>query len=102
MEHSAERLTVGFQGDRSMTTYPTQYYSAAALFRMAAVMQAASRHLRTTAKSLQTWLEKRRRAAVAFDEFETMSERDLRDIGLSRADVLRVAWGASDRNCNPI
>ena len=88
-----------------MTTYQThqtQYYSAVALFRMAAAMHAAAGYMRGAAKSLQTWLEKRRRAAIAFDEFETMSERDLRDIGLSRADVLRVAWGATDRNCGTV
>ena len=81
-----------------MTTYQTPHYSAVALFRMAAAMHVAARYLRGAAKSLHTWLEKRRRAAIAFDEFETMSERDLLDIGLSRADVLRVAWGAAEPN----
>jgi hypothetical protein len=34
--------------------------------------------------------------------FGAMSERELFDIGLTRVDVHRVAWGASDRNHNPI
>jgi uncharacterized protein YjiS (DUF1127 family) len=80
-----------------MFTYETQYRSATALFLVAAVMQAASRHVRATAKRLHVWLEKRRVAAAAFDDFGTMSERELLDIGLTRVDVHRVAWGASDR-----
>ena len=85
-----------------MSTYETQYYSAVALFRIADIMHAAARRVRAAAKSLQAWLNKRRLAAAAFDAFETMSERDLRDIGLSRADVHRAAWGASVRNLNSI
>ena len=52
--------------------------------------------MRDAAKGLLAWLEKRRVFAAALHDFETMSDRDLRDIGLSRADVNRVAWGASD------
>jgi uncharacterized protein YjiS (DUF1127 family) len=85
-----------------MSTYQTTYYSAVALFRIADVMHAAARQLRAAANSLHVWLERRRLAAAAFAEFETMSDRDLLDIGISRADMYRVAWGASDRNCNLI
>ena len=76
-----------------MTAYQNQYYSTAMMFRIADLMHAAAGQVRSAAKSLHGWLEQRRRAAIAFDEFESMSDRDLRDIGLSRADVLRVAWG---------
>jgi uncharacterized protein YjiS (DUF1127 family) len=79
-----------------MSTYKTPYYSAAAAFRIADIMHAASRRVRAAGRSLHAWSERRRVAATAFDEFARMSERDLRDIGLSRADVHRVAWGASD------
>lgn len=82
-----------------MTAYQNQYYSAVALFRMAAMLYAGAAQMRSAAQSLHTWLEKRRREAIALDEFAAMSERNLRDIGLSRADVLRVAWGVPDRNC---
>ena len=75
--------------------------SAAALFRVATVMQAAARYVRAAAKWLHGCLEKRRVAAAAFDDFATMSERELLDIGLTRVDVHRVAWGASDRNLLP-
>jgi uncharacterized protein YjiS (DUF1127 family) len=67
---------------------------------MAAMMHAAAGHMRTAARSLHAWLETRRRAAVAAREFVAMSDRTLRDIGLSRADVLRVAWGG-DRSGDP-
>jgi uncharacterized protein YjiS (DUF1127 family) len=84
-----------------MSTYETQYYSAVALFRIADIMHAAARRVRAAAKSLHAWLNKRRLAAAAFDAFETMSERDLLDIGLSRADVHRVAWGAYSSTTSP-
>jgi uncharacterized protein YjiS (DUF1127 family) len=81
-----------------MSAYQNQYYSAVALFRAAAALHAAAERMRAAAKSLHDWLERRRRAAIALDEFATMSDRTLLDLGLSRADVLRVAWGAPDRN----
>jgi uncharacterized protein YjiS (DUF1127 family) len=75
----------------------TQYRSAAALFRAAVVMRVASRSLCAAAKSLDAWLERRRIAAAALRDLAAMSERELLDIGLTRSDVHRVAWGASDR-----
>ena len=80
-----------------MITYQTQYRSAAALFLAASVMQAVARHMRAMAKRWHAWLERRRVAAAAFHDFRTMSDRELRDIGITRVDVDRVAWGASDR-----
>ena len=79
-----------------MFTYDTQYRSAAALLWVAAVMLAGARSVRAAAKRLDAWLEKRRAAAAAFHDFGTMSERELLDIGLTRVDLHRVAWGASD------
>ena len=81
-----------------MFMYETQYRSAAALLTVAAVMHAGARHVRAAAKWLDAWLEKRRVAAAALHDLGTMSERELFDIGLTRVDVHRVAWGASDRN----
>ena len=78
-------------------TYENRYYTAAALFRLASAMHAAAGHLRVAANALHARLEKRRRAAIAFHEFERMSERTLRDIGLTRAEALRMAWGVEDR-----
>ena len=86
---------------RPRLTYDSRHRLAAALFRVAAVMQTGARYVRAAAKWLHGWLEKRRVAAAAFDDFGTMSERELLDIGLTRVDVHRVAWGASDRNLLP-
>jgi uncharacterized protein YjiS (DUF1127 family) len=80
----------------------TRYRSAAALLLVAAVMQAGARRLCAAAKGLEAWLEKRRLAAAAFHDFGTMGERDLLDIGLTRADLHRVAWGVSDRFQEPL
>ena len=79
----------------------TQYRSAATLFWAADVMRAGARRVLAVAKRLDAWLERRRVAALALDDFGKMSERDLLDIGLTRVDAHRVAWGASDRNHNP-
>jgi len=88
-----------------MLMYDTQYHStqyhsrsAAVLFVVAIAMLAASRSVRAAANWLDAWIERRRVAAAALHDFGGMNERDLRDIGLSRADVHRVAWGASDRS----
>ena len=85
-----------------MTTYETQYFLAATLFGIAATMQAAAKRVRAAAKWMDGWLERRRVAATAFHDLGMMSERELIDIGLSRADVNRVAWGASDRTHNVV
>jgi uncharacterized protein YjiS (DUF1127 family) len=80
----------------------TQHRSVAALYMVAAGMRAAARHVRAAANWLHNRLERRRIAANAFHDFSTMGDRDLHDIGLSRFDVPRVAWGASDRYQYPI
>jgi uncharacterized protein YjiS (DUF1127 family) len=80
----------------------TPYRSAAALLWLAAGMEAAARGACVAAKWLDAWLERRRVASAALHDLGTMSERELLDIGLTRVDVHRVAWGASDRNHNPI
>jgi uncharacterized protein YjiS (DUF1127 family) len=84
-----------------MFTYDTQYRSATALLWVAAVMLAWARSVRSAAKRLDAWLEKRRVAAAAFHDFAMMSERELLDIGLTRVDLHRVAWGASDGKREP-
>ena len=85
-----------------MSTYETQYRSAAVLFAVASGLRAGARHVCAAAKWLHAWLDRRRAAAAAFHDFATMGERELLDIGLTRVDVHRVAWGGSNRNHNPI
>ena len=97
------RTRVGFFWDAQLVfMYETQYRSAAALFWVAAVVQAGARRVCAAAKWLDAWLERRRVAAAALRDLGTMSERELLDIGLTRVDVQRVAWGASDRIYNHI
>jgi uncharacterized protein YjiS (DUF1127 family) len=76
-----------------MDTYETPYRSAAALFWLAAVMQAGTGRLAAAAKWLDARLERQRMAAASRRDFETMSERNLRDIGLMRVDVHPVTCG---------
>jgi uncharacterized protein YjiS (DUF1127 family) len=79
-----------------MLKFSTPYRSAAALFYFAELMHAAARQLWLVARSLDAWLGKRRVAIRALYELGAMSERELLDIGLTRVDVNRVAWSASD------
>ncbi|HEY1460159.1 MAG TPA: DUF1127 domain-containing protein [Casimicrobiaceae bacterium] len=76
----------------------TPYRSAATLFRLAALMHTAAQRARGAASWLDAWLDRRRVARAALDDLGTMSDRELLDIGLTRVDVNRVAWGASDRD----
>ena len=50
------------------------------------------------ARALDAWLEKRRRAAQDRDDLVAMSDRELLDIGLSRASVDSAAAGAWSRD----
>ncbi|MGH8712515.1 MAG: hypothetical protein ACREYB_00760 [Casimicrobiaceae bacterium] len=88
---------LGFPEARS---YATRSRSAAALFRLAAAMSAGAWRVFAAARRLDAWCERKRIAAAALRDFGTMSERELLDIGLTRVDVHRVAWGASDRAPN--
>jgi len=76
-----------------MTAYQNQYYSTSVMFQAAEALHMAAGRIRHAAKALHARLEERRRTAIALDELQRMSDRSLRDIGLSRADVLRSAWG---------
>jgi uncharacterized protein YjiS (DUF1127 family) len=75
----------------------TPYRSAAALFRVAGVLQAGGRFLSVAAQTLDAWLENRRAAAATRRDLEAMTERELLDIGLTRFDAHRTASGAADR-----
>ena len=80
-----------------MVSQASYYRSAAALFQAANALHASARLTRVAARELHAWLEKRRIAADARRDLGMMSERELKDIGLTRVDVDRVALGASDR-----
>ena len=76
-----------------MTAYQNEYYSTSVMFQIADALHMAAGRMRAAAKALHAWLEKRRRTAIALHEFARMSDRSLRDIGLSRADVMGATCG---------
>ena len=81
-----------------MSAYVARNRFATPLFQLAAVLHVAARGVRAMATRLNAWLERRRAADTALLALNTMSDRELRDIGLSRFDVQRVAWGGSVRD----
>jgi uncharacterized protein YjiS (DUF1127 family) len=80
-----------------MVSSRTRYRSAAALYWLARTLRATAGLMHISAGALDRWLETRRLASAALNDFRTMNERELLDIGITRVDVNRVAWGASDR-----
>jgi uncharacterized protein YjiS (DUF1127 family) len=68
----------------------TYHRSADLLFRTASAMQSAAQALRRAAERLEQWLEDRRAARRARRELGMMSDYELKDIGLTRADTWRV------------
>ncbi len=54
--------------------------------------------LRAIARSIDAWLAARQRAAQDLDAFASMSDRELRDIGMNRASTNFVALGGRIRD----
>ena len=74
-----------------MSTFVTRHPLATPLFQLAAVLRMAASRVQTVATRLNVWLEKRRAATAALAALAAMSDRELRDIGLTRCDVQRIA-----------
>ena len=81
-----------------MSAYVARNRFATPLFQLAALLHVAARGVRAMATRLNAWLERRRSADTALLVLNTMSDSELRDIGVSRFDVQRVAWGGSVRD----
>lgn len=81
-----------------MTTVAIRHREAALLYRLALLADAAARRLCIAARKLDIWLEARRTAATALRDLKQMSDYELRDIGLSRADIESAAKGRSPRS----
>jgi uncharacterized protein YjiS (DUF1127 family) len=81
-----------------MLRYESSHLPAAALLWVSATLESVAVRVLILANRLHRWLERRRIAAAALHDFGMMGERELHDIGLTRVDVHRVAWGASDRD----
>jgi uncharacterized protein YjiS (DUF1127 family) len=77
-----------------VTYVSLRHPQAVALYRLAAMLHAGARVMRAAAQRLDAWLEARRLAAGARAALADMSDRDLRDIGLARADVDRIMSGS--------
>jgi uncharacterized protein YjiS (DUF1127 family) len=68
------------------------------LYRLGMLLRALEQRFGAAATRLGVWLTNRRIAAIARRDLNSMSDRELKDIGITRVDVERVAWGASDRD----
>ena len=66
---------------------------ATPLFQLAAVLRVAAHGMHAVATRLNGWLERRRATAAALLVLNAMTDRELRDIGLTRFDVQNAAWG---------
>ena len=69
-------------------------------FQFAAILRAASYRVRAVAMRLDACLERRRAAAASLAQLNAMTDRELRDIGLTRFDVQNTAWGVSTRDAH--
>lgn len=63
------------------------------LSRLALTAIAAAQALYAAAEALDAWLARRRRASEDRDALASMSERELRDIGVSRGSTDEIAAG---------
>ena len=80
-----------------MSTHAIRHPEAALLQELALLLSRGARKVGAAAHDLDAWLEARRLAAAARRDLAEMSERELRDIGLDRADIGAVVRGASPR-----
>ena len=79
-------------------SFAKQNALAVPLFHLAAILRMASHQVHGIATLLNVWLERRRTAAVASKMLSALSDRELRDIGVTRFDVQRAQWGDSIRD----
>jgi uncharacterized protein YjiS (DUF1127 family) len=63
-----------------------------------AVFSDAMKALHEFARTLDSWLAKRQRVAQDLDALASMSDRELRDIGMNRASTNFVALGGRIRD----
>ena len=75
----------------------SRHPATAPLYQLAAFLRSAEHRLFASATRLDAWLAQRRTAKRARRDLGAMSDWELKDIGITRVDVERVSWGASDR-----
>ena len=71
------------------------------LFQLATVLRAAGNYLRVAATRLNARLERHHVAAESLQALHEMTDRDLRDIGLTRFDVENAARDVSSLDAHP-
>ena len=76
-----------------METYVARHTSAALLWRIGGLLHEGARRLRAFARRIDARLVRRRRATGALAMLSEMSERELQDIGVSRASLRAIAYG---------
>jgi uncharacterized protein YjiS (DUF1127 family) len=76
-----------------MTSHAIRHGEAITLQRCAAFLNALANTVSMAATRLNTWLESRRGAVSVRRHLGEMSDRELRDIGLTRFDIEDVAKG---------
>jgi uncharacterized protein YjiS (DUF1127 family) len=76
-----------------MTSQAIQDIEATAACQRATCLYALARRLGDTVKRVATWRESRRHATAVRLQLGVMTERELRDIGLTRVDIEVVATG---------
>jgi uncharacterized protein YjiS (DUF1127 family) len=88
---------VQFSREIDMTSHAIRHIETAALSRCAAFLQTLAQRLRAAAGDLDTWLESRRRANATRLVLNASTDRELRDIGLTRSDIEAIATGNPSR-----
>lgn len=63
-----------------------------ALLDMTAVLQQVAVLVRTAQQAFTVRRDARAQASMTIRELSSLSDRDLRDIGISRGDIPRLAW----------
>jgi uncharacterized protein YjiS (DUF1127 family) len=75
-----------------MYAYTRRSLIVTALLCSSLVLDAGARRLRRLAKTLRVRFARRRAARRAVRDLAAMSDLELKDIGMSRSDIPRVAW----------
>jgi uncharacterized protein YjiS (DUF1127 family) len=75
--------------EKMMNSHSARHAPAALLLLIADVLQVAGSGLARLARSLDARLAARKAEAASWHALAELSDRDLRDIGLNRFDVLR-------------
>ena len=74
-----------------MEMFIARHPSAALLASIGRGLHAVAITLHATAERLDQWLARRKRAAEDLDALASMSERELRDIGIRHASIESIA-----------